>query len=308
MSSDHADLQHPRLYRAARVAARSRAAEVPVVLVGRGTRVYRNVGVGMGAGLAGANRARTIPADQYSSQNNPANRWTGRTADGAPGPGGVYMTLDVDALGGELFHYTLGTTLDADVRAAAGGRGGGRPEPLTPAAVGAKLPSRRLFTFTLRDRVAVADLSPDSAGGRRFLDDVWGADVVQDAAAHAPYRTMRAAYEAPLDHSFARGVCQGLWDAGRPPAGIRVTSVRTERETTLGQSGFNLVFLGEDGRPIDVLAPEWQIDWVPSPGGGVKEVYTSLRDPAPAGTAAAAPPHAYAAPGRPGAAARRGGA
>jgi hypothetical protein len=259
---------------------------MPIVRFERGTAIYRNVGIGLGGGLSGANQARTIPEGKYSSEDNAWNRWTGRTAEGDAGVGGVYATADLDALLGELLHYTFGTSLETDLRNTGRPPANGRPAPLTKAGVADKLPARRLFVYTLRNSVVLADVTPDTAAGCHFLDDIWSADVVQAAAARTPYRSMRAAYDASRDHSFARGVCQGLWDSsGGKLAGIRVTSVRTEHATTLGQSGFNLVFLGSDGTPIDVLVPERQIEFVPAPGGGVTEKTTWFGGaPAPGGT------------------------
>jgi hypothetical protein len=278
MPLDNADL-----YKAAREAARARVSAKPEVRFRRGTAIYRNVGTGFNGGLAGANQARTIPEGKYSSEDNAWNRWTGRTAEGDAGVGGVYATADLDALLAELLHYTFGTSLETDLRNTGRPPAKGRPAPLTKAGVAAKFPERRLFVYTLRNDVVLADLTADS----RFFKDIWSADVVQAAAARTPYRSMRAAYNASRDHSLARGVCQGLWDgSGGKLAGLRVTSVRTERATTLGQSGFNLIFLGRDGTLVDVLVPERLIEFVPAPGGGVTEKTTWFGGaPATGGTA-----------------------
>jgi hypothetical protein len=282
-------IRHPALYKAARVAARSRAVErLPMLTILQGTMVYRNVDVGLGDMTVGEGLARTI----YKSELNEKNRWTGKTVaadpDGQPGVGGLYVTLDLDALIAEMWHYTLDRTVEADMRARARQKSAGsatpgaksapgRPgtssrAPLTPADLGNKLPTRRIFCYEIQRDVAVGDVAIGSPRGAAFLDDVWSADVVQDAAARTPYRAMRGAHDSSSDHSFARGVCQGVYDARPDLAAIRVTSVRIEAATTLGTSGYSLVFLGRDNTRIELLRADRQISFVTRPGGGAEDV------------------------------------
>jgi hypothetical protein len=271
-------LRYSALYDAARIAAKSRFASLPTVTFRRDTPVFRNVGASFDDGLAGAHKARTI----FKSEANAWNRWTGRTTQSSKaerdGVGGLYTTLDIDALIGEMFHYTLDTSVEEDMRRKATPPAQHRPneKPLTPTKLAKGLETRRIFSYTLATDVVAGDLALGSGRGKRFLEDVWSADVVQDAARGTPYRTMLGACWASHDHSFARGVCQGLWDADDQLKAVKVTSVRTEYETTLFQSGENVVLLGRNDDEIRTLLPEREIRFVRT-RGRVEQVTTWLK-------------------------------
>jgi hypothetical protein len=266
-------VRHPALY-AAVYAGMQRALHQVAHWQRSGPTLVFRTGDVADAGARGADKYRTV----YRSSTNDDYRWTGPRPSGArhakAAVGGLYTSLDLsDALLGELTHYALGTTIDADVRRQLDGRA----PVLTASTFQPAMARKRIFEYECPAGVLLADLSLGSSGGRHLIASLEAEPSVRAALRAARYPTARSAYVANADHSFPRAVSQAIWDMLPAFHGLRVTSARSETGTSFGDdTGDNVVFFGPDGALIGDLRPTREFAFVQQGSGPMKTVITSI--------------------------------
>jgi hypothetical protein len=243
------------LFDATHAAARALASEIPLKTVAAGTIVWRSVAAahrGMGAT---ADAARIIWNGAVADY-----RWSG-LRPGGPGIGALYVSMHLDAVSSELFHYAE--------------RDPALPEHHPAGRVLAQdaLVGRRLFRFELTRLAAVADLSLASGRARTFLDLLGGRADVRKALVASGYASAVAAYKAPADYSFSRALALAIAEQLHLVGGLEVTTAR-EDWPTLGETANNLVLFGTDGLPLPLLRPLSMTSFDRAPTGRLEQTVT----------------------------------
>jgi hypothetical protein len=235
----------------------ARRGDVPLKLVPSGTLVFRSVAASYKGVAATPDSARTI-----FNGVNADNRWSGSRPTG-PGVGALYVSLHLDAVSNELFYYA-----DRDASLP-------RNPDLGRILAQDALKGRQIFRFEVTDPLMVAELSLESPRGREFVVRLGESHRLKPVLAAAGYATGAAAYQAPNDYSFARGVGLAIADELTLAAGLEVVTARDEW-AKIGDTGNNLALFGPDGAPLRTLRPVSVLSFGIGPRGELQQTVTRL--------------------------------
>ena len=231
--------------------------QVPLARLPAGAIVLRSVGASHKGVVPTPASASTIFGGATAD-----HRWSGARARGA-GKGALYVSLHLDALSNELFHY-------ADNNPAL---------PVNPV-VGRvvaqdALKATRTFRFKTRSGLALIDLSAASPAGTVFLRELGLRSSVKNALAAAHYVSARAACDAAGDYSFSRALAHAMLDTVPLIDGLKVTTAR-DSWGHIGETGENLVLFGAEGVPLPYLVPLSETVYDVDPSGKLTQTVNHL--------------------------------
>jgi hypothetical protein len=191
-----------------------------------------------------------LPRDQDEDKN----RFSGKSLNlGVPNRGGLYCSLQQQALMNEVLHYARSET---------------RPDPVTKLPKPAWMPRdpatdfprhevalNRKFIIKIRmmGTALLADLSPHNPGARQFVTELENSPGVQAALnlSHSMSRPLWDQLFDSTDCSVARGI--GLAVANSPTMrGLQALTVRPS-DRSVDETGDNLVWFGQNGQQIPGL-------------------------------------------------------
>lgn len=191
-----------------------------------------------------------IPRDQDEDKN----RFSGQSLNaGIANSGGLYCSLQQQALVNEILHYARSETREDSVTKL--------PTPVwmprdpTTGFPRHEIALNRKFIIKIRmmGTALVADLSPHNPGARQFITELENSPNVQAAlnTSHSLPSPLWDQLFDSLDCSVARGI--GLAVANSPALrGLKVLTVRPS-ERSDEETGDNLVWFGQNGHHIPCL-------------------------------------------------------
>lgn len=214
----------PATYQSFYDALRPAIAGTPLSRIAEQTIIFRSVGAEYNGSPVNEDAARTIFAGSKAD-----HRWSGARPKGA-GRGALYVSMHLDAVSNELFHYA-GKTPTKDALAAT-----------------------KIFRYRVEKTLWLVDVSLASPAGLHFLHRLEQSSAVRAALGKAGYSSIRSACEAAGDYSFSRALGHALLDGIPLVDGLRVLTARNEW-AKIGETGENLVLFGQDNTMIPYLAP-----------------------------------------------------
>ncbi len=215
---------NPTTYQSFYDALRPAIVGAPLSRITKGTIVFRSVSAQYNGSPVSEDAARTIFGGSTAD-----HRWSGARPKG-PGKGALYVSMHLDAVSNELFHYA-GTKPAQDALAAT-----------------------KIFRYRVEEQLWLVDVSLASPSGVDFLGRLAQSSAVKKALANAGYASIRSACESPKDYSFARALGLALVDGIPIIDGLRVQTARNEWPK-IGETGENLVLFGHDNTIVRYLTP-----------------------------------------------------
>ncbi|HET9960462.1 MAG TPA: RES domain-containing protein [Polyangiaceae bacterium] len=193
--------------------------------------------------------ARTI----YGGATTTTNRWTGQRGSLRPGIGGLYVSVHLDAMSNEVFHYGKGAGSSIDA-----------------------LTKTRTFRFETERPLFFTDLALGAGRANPFLSELGETSSVKAALRATGLNSVYQGYSHPTDYSMCRALGHALLDANPLTDGLRVTTARDEYAKIVGETSENLVIYDKDSIPLPYLKPLTETVYGKAPDGRLTQTVKRL--------------------------------